>query len=149
MLHGPDVAAVADGWLQEGSRVGRARRVKGQEVNQARHLRGPAIPGGLPVQQDNNQVGSWVKEKILKVIRGAFHQVSCQWFLLTTVISYWNPCIWLAESKFVSKNHWQDTWWNAPLEYRLRCSLMIRIVLFRLKETSRQTLDFPIWKYMN
>ena len=33
---------------------------------------------------------------------------------LTTVISYWNPCIWLAESKFVSEKHWQNTWWNAP-----------------------------------
>ena len=29
---------------------------------------------------------------------GAFHQA-----LLTTVVSYWNPCIWLAESKFVSE----------------------------------------------
>ena len=31
------------------------------------------------------------------------------------VISYWNPCIWLAESKFVSEKHWQNAWWNAPL----------------------------------
>ena len=30
-------------------------------------------------------------------------------------ISYWNPCIWLAESKFVSEKHWQNAWWNAPL----------------------------------
>ena len=38
--------------------------------------------------------------------RGAFHQAFCQCFSLTTVISYWNPCIWLAESKFVSEKHW-------------------------------------------
>ena len=31
---------------------------------------------------------------------GAFHQVFCQCFSLTNFISYWNPCIWLAESKF-------------------------------------------------
>ena len=43
--------------------------------------------------------------------RAAFHE-TCQ--SLTTVISYWNPCIWLAESKFVSEKHWQNTWWNAP-----------------------------------
>ena len=36
--------------------------------------------------------------------RGAFHQAFCQWFSLTNFISYWNPCIWLAESKFVSEN---------------------------------------------
>ena len=29
-------------------------------------------------------------------------------------ISYWNPCIWLAESKFVSEKHWQNAWWNTP-----------------------------------
>ena len=46
--------------------------------------------------------------------RGAFHQAFCQCFSLTTVISYWNPCIWLAESKFVSEKHWQNAWWNAP-----------------------------------
>ena len=34
---------------------------------------------------------------------------------LTNFISYWNPCIWLAESKFVSEKHWQNAWWNAPL----------------------------------
>ena len=45
---------------------------------------------------------------------GEFHQVFCQWFSLTTVISYWNPYIWLAESKFVSEKHWQNAWWNAP-----------------------------------
>ena len=45
---------------------------------------------------------------------GAFHQAFCQCFSLTTVISYWNPCIWLAESKFVSEKHWQNAWWNAP-----------------------------------
>ena len=45
---------------------------------------------------------------------GAFHQAFCQWFSLTNFISYWNPCIWLAESKFVSENHWQNAWWNAP-----------------------------------
>ena len=45
---------------------------------------------------------------------GAFHQAFCQCFSLTTVISYWNPCIWLAESKFVSETHWQNAWWNAP-----------------------------------
>ena len=46
---------------------------------------------------------------------GAFHQAFCQCFSLTNFISYWNPCIWLAESKFVSEKHWQNTWWNAPL----------------------------------
>ena len=50
---------------------------------------------------------------------GAFHQAFCQCFSLTTVISYWNPCIWLAESKFVSEKHWQNTWWNAPLNWWL------------------------------
>ena len=50
----------------------------------------------------------------LPAIRGAFHQAFCQCFSLTTVISYWNPCIWLAESKFVSEKHWQNAWWNAP-----------------------------------
>ena len=50
--------------------------------------------------------------------RGAFHQAFCQCFSLTTVISYWNPCIWLAESKFVSEKHWQNAWWNAPLRCR-------------------------------
>ena len=49
--------------------------------------------------------------------RGAFHQAFCQWFSLTNFISYWNPCIWLAESKFVSEKHWQNAWWNAPQEY--------------------------------
>ena len=39
----------------------------------------------------------------------AFHE-TCQ--SLTTVISYWNPCIWLAETKFVSEKHSQNTWWN-------------------------------------
>ena len=48
-------------------------------------------------------------------IWGAFHQVFCQCFLaLTNFISYWNPCIWLAESKFVSEKYWQNAWWNAP-----------------------------------
>ena len=46
---------------------------------------------------------------------GAFHQAFCQCFSLTNFISYWNPCIWLAESKLVSENHWQNAWWNAPL----------------------------------
>ena len=50
----------------------------------------------------------------ISVNRGAFHQAFCQCFSLTTVISYWNPCIWLAESKFVSEKHWQNAWWNAP-----------------------------------
>ena len=45
---------------------------------------------------------------------GAFHQAFGQCFSLTTVISYWNPCIWLAESKLVSEKHWQNAWWNAP-----------------------------------
>ena len=48
-------------------------------------------------------------------LRGAFHQAFCQCFSLTNFISYWNPCIWLAESKFVSEKHWQNAWWNAPL----------------------------------
>ena len=47
--------------------------------------------------------------------RGAFHQAFCQWFSLTNFKSYWNPCVWLAESKFVSEKHWQNVWWNAPL----------------------------------
>ena len=54
-------------------------------------------------------VETWYKE-----IWGAFHQAFCQCFSLTTVISYWNPCIWLAESKFVSETRWQNAWWNAP-----------------------------------
>ena len=45
---------------------------------------------------------------------GALHQAFCQCFSLTNFISYWNPCIWLAESKFVSEKHWQNAWWNAP-----------------------------------
>ena len=51
------------------------------------------------------------------ISRGAFHQAFCQWFSLTNFISYWNPCIWLAESKLVSENHWQKAWWNAPPVY--------------------------------
>ena len=47
-------------------------------------------------------------------IRGAFHQAFCQCFSLTTVISYWNPCIWLAESKFVSEKHWQNALMKCP-----------------------------------
>jgi len=35
-------------------------------------------------------------------------------FYWQTVISYWNPRIWLAESKSASENHWQDALWNAP-----------------------------------
>ena len=46
--------------------------------------------------------------------RGVFHQAFSQWFSLTKFISYWNPCIWLAESKLVSEKHWQKAWWNAP-----------------------------------
>ena len=45
-------------------------------------------------------------------------------FFTDNFISYWNPCIWLAESKFVSEKHWQNTWWNAPLisqKYHLFC----------------------------
>ena len=38
---------------------------------------------------------------------------------MATVISYWNPCVWLAESKFVSENHWWDASWNLPLDQRL------------------------------
>ena len=57
-------------------------------------------------------------ERVNNTIWGAFHQAFCQCFSprmgLTTVISYWNPCIWLAESKFVSEKHWQNAWWNAP-----------------------------------
>ena len=56
--------------------------------------------------------------------RGVFHQAFSQWFSLTKFISYWNPCIWLAESKLVSENHWQNAWWNAPLV--LWCSGAIR-----------------------
>ena len=52
--------------------------------------------------------------KGLRTPGGAFHQAFCQWFSLTNFISYWNPCIWLAESKLVSENHWQKAWWNAP-----------------------------------
>ena len=51
-----------------------------------------------------NLISSW----------GVFHQAFCQCFSLTNFISYWNPCIWLAESKFVSEKHWQNAWWNAP-----------------------------------
>ena len=56
---------------------------------------------------------------IVSTTRGAFHQVFCQCFSLTNFISYWNPCIWLAESKFVSEKHWQNAWWNAPLKFNL------------------------------
>ena len=52
--------------------------------------------------------------KYMQYTMGAFHWAFCQCFSLTTVISYWNPCIWLAESKFVSEKHWQNAWWNAP-----------------------------------
>ena len=45
---------------------------------------------------------------------GAFHKAFCQWFSPTNVKSYWNPCIWLAKSKFVGENHWQNALWNAP-----------------------------------
>ena len=48
-------------------------------------------------------------------IWGVFHQAFSQWFSLTKFISYWNPCIWLAEGKLVSEKHWQKAWWNAPL----------------------------------
>ena len=52
-------------------------------------------------------------------------------FSLTTVISYWNPCIWLAESKFVSEKHWQNAWWNAPLE-----------VLVKVSNTAQEHIQF-------
>ena len=55
--------------------------------------------------------------RLLSDAWGAFHQAFCQCFSLTNFISYWNPCIWLAESKFVSEKHWQNAWWNAPLEW--------------------------------
>ena len=42
-----------------------------------------------------------------KVIWDSFIFLVDQWFSLTYVISYWYSCIWLAESKFVSENHWQ------------------------------------------
>ena len=68
----------------------------------------PAPWAGCPLQADSNpRPCSWES-------RGAFHQAFCQWFSLTNFISYWNPSIWLAESKFVSENHWQNAWWNAP-----------------------------------
>ena len=57
---------------------------------------------------------SKIEGEFIVMIRGAFHQAFCQWFSLTNFISYWNPCIWLAESKFVSEKHWQNAWWNAP-----------------------------------
>ena len=72
-------------------------------------------------QYKTKQINSLGPEKLVCYyevfcyIRGAFHQAFCQCFSLTTVISYWNPCIWLAESKFVSEKHWQNAWWNAPL----------------------------------
>ena len=71
---------------------------------------------------------------------GAFHQAFCQCFSLTTVISYWNPCIWLAESKFVSEKHWQNAWWNAPqmVELPLKsvcetwsCCFLLHMTYFR------------------
>ena len=61
--------------------------------------------------------------------RGAFHQAFCQCFSLTTVISYWNPCIWLAESKFVSEKHWQNAWWNAPLSWSLLFLVLVLILV--------------------
>ena len=36
---------------------------------------------------------------------------------LTTVISYWNSCIWLAGAKLISEKRWQNTWWNAPQDF--------------------------------
>ena len=47
--------------------------------------------------------------------RGHFIKRFVSVFPLTNFISYWNPCIWLAESKFVSEKQWQNAWWNAPL----------------------------------
>ena len=64
---------------------------------------------------------------------GAFHQAFCQCFSLTTVISYWNPCIWLAESKFVSEKHWQNAWWNAPLVTILNVLQVLRFQEFIFK----------------
>ena len=61
-----------------------------------------------------------------------FHE-TCQ--SLTTVISYWNPCIWLAESEFVSEKHWQNTWWNAPLNLELPRPISSR-VLWRMWRSS-------------
>ena len=57
----------------------------------------------------------WASQQVWHgLLWGEFHRAFCQCFSLTTVISYWNPCIWLAESKFVSEKLWQNTKWNAP-----------------------------------
>ena len=42
-------------------------------------------------------------------------QGSISWNFLspTNVKSSWNPCLWLADSKFVGENHRQDSSWNA------------------------------------
>ena len=90
------------------------------------HTRNPLF--SLPVSMLDEAL-DWVRHFILIALsiekdstpmipRGAFHQVFCQCFSLTNFISYWNPCIWLAESKFVSEKHWQNAWWNAPLVYK-------------------------------
>ena len=85
-------------------------------------------------------------------IRGAFHQAFCQCFSLTTVISYWNPCIWLAESKFVSKKHWQNAWWNAPLDpvsQRVTINRTIDINRSSMVNRVLRTLAInckPLWK---
>ena len=52
-----------------------------------------------------------------------FMKLFCQRFSLTNCISYWNLCIWLAESKSVSENHGQDASWNAPLD-RMAADIM-------------------------
>ena len=75
---------------------------------------------------------------------GAFHQAFCQCFSLTNFISYWNPCIWLAESEFVSEKHWQNAWWIAPLastRARTRRGIQICKSAFIHSATSPHTLE--------
>ena len=66
---------------------------------------------------------AWLRMRIYRISSGG--SVSRNLTSLTTVISYWNRYIWLAESRFITESHWQNTWWNTPRSRvslrRLRC----------------------------
>ena len=80
---------------------------------------------------------------------GVFHQVFCQCFSLTNFISYWNPCIWLAESKFVSEKHWQNTWWNTPQEIAKSLRIMIIIIIIIIIIFVNSTIqDHLFWSFV-
>ena len=72
-------------------------------------------------------------------------------FSLTNFISYWNPCIWLAESKFVSEKHWQNIWWNAPLVFQclmscvaVRCCSCLTIAALIATDKSQRTIEITL-----